>query len=126
MKILIAEDNRDMRELLKAQVKNICGQSVTLVEAGNGGAAVERFKMDGPFDLVITDFMMPVFNGDYVCKSVRELDEKIPIVCQTSEPAKALANPMGVEFDHVFDKCDGNEQLKEYLKTFCPVEASDN
>jgi len=121
MKILIAEDNRDMRDLLVAQIKNMLEQP-TVVTAGNGGAAVEKFKMNGPFDLVITDFMMPVFNGDYVCKSVKELAPNLPVVCNTSEPNKAQGT---APFDFVFNKSNGNDELKEFLKTFCPVEASD-
>lgn len=114
MKILLVEDNRDCRELLKAQIRRDLKGIGGIIEAGNGGAGVEKFKMCGPFDLVITDWMMPVFNGDKVCNEIRKLDENIPILCNTSEPEKAkdLA-----PFTAVFNKCGGNLELMEYLKS---------
>ena len=50
------------------------------VETALGGAAgVEQFEK-GRFDLVVTDYRMPGFNGPKVVKHIRAQDMEVPIV----------------------------------------------
>ena len=58
-KILIADDEPDMRALL-ADLLQEAGHEVT--EAENGQVAVQQIQREAP-DLVMLDVLMPIMNG---------------------------------------------------------------
>lgn len=55
-KILVVEDDEDVRELAVAQLLDLGYQ---VQEAANGQAALTKLSEDGPFDLLFTDVVMP-------------------------------------------------------------------
>ena len=67
LKILVAEDNRVMGNVIKFNLER-SGFDVFLVY--DGRAAIERLKED-TFDLVITDYQMPHASGEDICRYVR-------------------------------------------------------
>ena len=67
-KILIAEDDKDIVELLKLYLESN-GFDVTC--AYDGASALEIFK-DNVFDLIIADLMMPKLNGYELIKELRK------------------------------------------------------
>ena len=60
MKVLIVEDSRAMRGLIRATVEQIQGFST--YEAGSGFDALKALPTH-QFDLIITDINMPDING---------------------------------------------------------------
>src|SRR5256712_10089975 len=68
MKILIAEDDRDSRELLCWILQKLGYQAVA---AENGKEAWELFRR-GRFRLVISDVLMPELDGLELCRRVRK------------------------------------------------------
>ena len=68
MKILIAEDDRDSRELLRWMLEKL-GYQVVAVE--NGKEAWEAFRR-GRFRLVISDVLMPEMDGFELCRRIRK------------------------------------------------------
>lgn len=66
--ILIAEDERDIRELIKFTL-TFAGHQIT--EAANGEEAVEKAKEVIP-DLIMTDVRMPKMTGYQACKAIKE------------------------------------------------------
>ncbi len=82
-KILIAEDDVELRELFKhVLVKN--GYSVTGVS--NGQEALDRLDKSY-FDLIISDIMMPVMDGYELVHSLRESGNNIPVLTVTAKDA---------------------------------------
>jgi len=69
-KILIAEDDLDIRELIVLTLE-FHGHLVTSVS--NGVQAVEKAK-DGAFDLILMDVRMPLMTGYEACRQLRRLD----------------------------------------------------
>ena len=61
MKILIADDQELVRETIAAFLRQDSGFSVNI--AKDLGSALVAVKKDGPFDLVMLDYMMPGMNG---------------------------------------------------------------
>ncbi len=61
MKILIADDQELVRETIAAFLRQDSGFSVGI--AKDLGSALAAVKTDGPFDLVMLDYMMPGMNG---------------------------------------------------------------
>jgi CheY-like chemotaxis protein len=49
----------------------------------NGRAGLEKFKTDGPFDLVMTDRAMPELNGDQLAVEIKKLNPRQPIILLT-------------------------------------------
>ena len=67
MKILIADDDEDSREILKLRLTRM-GHEV--VEAADGLTAWGEFRVHTP-KVVISDWMMPRLDGLELCKKVR-------------------------------------------------------
>jgi DNA-binding response OmpR family regulator len=77
--ILIVEDDKDLREMLKSLLTS---RKHMVIEAVNGREAIQKFK---PFwtDLVITDLIMPDEDGLKVIIRLKELKPEIKIIAIT-------------------------------------------
>ncbi|HYR86666.1 MAG TPA: response regulator transcription factor [Terriglobia bacterium] len=67
MKVLIAEDDKDSRELLGWLLQKL-GHQIVVTE--NGGDAWEAYRK-GKFRLVISDLLMPDIDGLELCRRIR-------------------------------------------------------
>lgn len=74
MKILIVDDEKDIRELLMACMSN---EGYEVVPAIHGKQALEL--IDDSFDLVLLDVMMPFIDGLSTCVEIRKTS-KVPII----------------------------------------------
>lgn len=76
--ILVAEDERDIRELI-AFTLQFAGHKIT--QAANGAEAVELAPQVKP-DLIMMDVRMPKMTGYEACKALKDIDEvkDIPVV----------------------------------------------
>jgi DNA-binding response OmpR family regulator len=92
MKILIAEDDNHTREAL-CEVLSLEGFQV--LPAADGLQAMELFRSSRP-DFVCLDVMMPGQNGYEVCKQIRRLDERVPILFLTAK-AEEIDTVLGLE-----------------------------
>lgn len=88
MKILLAEDDNDMRRFLVKALQN-AGYDVASFD--NGLAAYNRLREE-PFELLLTDIVMPEMDGIELAKKATELDPDIKIMFITGFAAVAL-NP---------------------------------
>src|SRR3989304_4027329 len=79
IKILITDDDLDLRELLTEAVKS-WGYEVSI--AKNGDEALRKLRMDR-FHMVITDLMMPGMDGLALLQKIRELDKDILVIIIT-------------------------------------------
>lgn len=71
-KILIVEDEPNMRVLLKEIFEEIEDKGVELLFTDNGNDALEIIKTKRP-ELVILDVMMPKLSGYDVCNTVKNI-----------------------------------------------------
>lgn len=78
-RILVAEDEEPLRAWLRMMLE-LEGHQVT--EASNGAEALNLFKI-GEFDLVITDFEMPVMQGNKLAVGIKLLSPSLPILMVT-------------------------------------------
>jgi two-component system chemotaxis response regulator CheY len=85
MKILIVDDTRTLRELLR---DTLLGAGHEVVEAEDGARGLARFAAEQPA-LVITDLNMPVMDGIELTRAIRaRLDGRtVPIFILTTESA---------------------------------------
>lgn len=89
MNILIVDDSRIMRNIVKNSLSKNKGFSFFPVEANNGQDALDLIKKGG-IDLLLVDWNMPKLNGLELVQKLRALDEykTLPIIMITSEAAK--------------------------------------
>ncbi|MGI9384271.1 MAG: cell cycle two-component system response regulator CpdR [Methyloligellaceae bacterium] len=87
-RILLAEDDEDMRRFL---VKALQKAGYDVVSFGNGVEAFERLKEE-PFTLLLTDIVMPEMDGIELARRAAELDPELKIMFITGFAAVAL-NP---------------------------------
>lgn len=82
-RILVAEDERDIRELINFTLM-FAGHTVTL--AANGAEAVEKVNEAKP-ELIMMDVRMPRMTGYEACKAIKEIDEykNVPVVFLTAK-----------------------------------------
>ena len=80
MRVLIADDDKDLAEALAATVTE-CGHDVVGTVTGGGLAVIQAFARCQA-DAVLLDIMMPRFNGLTVCHALlsRKPDAKIIFV----------------------------------------------
>ena len=78
--VLVAEDDRNIADLLKMYLEKE-GYAVTW--ASDGGQALEKFRTIKP-DLVLLDVMMPVMDGWSVCRAIRA-ESKTPVIMLTAK-----------------------------------------
>jgi two-component system cell cycle response regulator CpdR len=88
IKILLAEDDSDMRRFL---VKALQNAGYAVVSFDNGLSAYNRLREE-PFDLLLTDIVMPEMDGIELARRATELDPDIKVMFITGFAAVAL-NP---------------------------------
>jgi two-component system cell cycle response regulator CpdR len=87
-KILLAEDDHDMRRFLVRALQN-AGYDVAAFD--NGLSAYNRL-VEEPFDLLLTDIVMPEMDGIELARRATELDPDLKVMFITGFAAVAL-NP---------------------------------
>lgn len=79
-KILIVEDDGNIRELLRLYLER---EGYEITEAANGEEGVAQWRKINP-DMILLDVMMPIMDGWQVCKIIRE-ESKVPIIILTAK-----------------------------------------
>ena len=113
MKILIAEDDPNIRFGLAQALKN---EGYELLMAENGAIALELFQAQSP-DFVILDIMMPVMDGYTVCKEIRKVNEQIPILFLSAKDEE-IDRVVGLELgaDDYIGKPFGIHEIRARIK----------
>jgi CheY-like chemotaxis protein len=101
-KILIVDDESSMRFLLRATFE-LEGHEVE--EAANGRVAVELLESHREYDLVSTDYMMPVMNGGELISRIRKNPRTagVPIILISSSPGSEQRTEADVFLRKPFD-----------------------
>jgi len=87
-KIILAEDDSDMRRFL---VQALQSAGYDVISFDNGLSAYQRLREE-PFELLLTDIVMPEMDGIELARRASELDPDIKIMFITGFAAVAL-NP---------------------------------
>lgn len=111
VKILVAEDDRDLNRLVCESLRN-AGYEVSSCE--DGRAALQKWEEE-KFSLLLTDVMMPNTDGFELAESIRLTDKTTPIVFMTArddKPSKMFGYRIGID-DYVVKPFDMDElQMK--------------
>ncbi|MEX0725918.1 MAG: response regulator [Planctomycetaceae bacterium] len=86
MKVLLVDDSGTMRTIQKRCLNKLGVEDV--VEAEDGRQALEKFSA-AKFDVVLSDWNMPVMDGLSLLKEIRQLNQEIPVIIITTEAERA-------------------------------------
>jgi CheY-like chemotaxis protein len=88
MKVLIVDDERDIREILEEFFRD---EGFEVSCAANGKEALERLATDPLPCTVLLDLLMPVLGGVevYARMQADEQLKRIPVIISTSDPSRA-------------------------------------
>lgn len=120
-KILIADDDRNICELLRLYLAK---EGYDVVMANDGEAAVHLFELEKP-DLLLVDVMMPRMDGWEVCRRVRA-GGSVPVIMLTAKGEtfdKVLGLELGAD-DYIVKPFDTKEvvaRIKAVLRRCVPV-----
>ncbi|MFT9494619.1 response regulator [Anaerosolibacter sp.] len=79
-KVLIADDTKNIRNLLATCLKH---EGFQVIDVENGEEALEAFQND-VFDLAFLDIKMPKISGTEVLRRIRELGVQTPVIIITA------------------------------------------
>jgi two-component system cell cycle response regulator CpdR len=85
-KILLAEDDNDMRRFL---VRALTNAGYAVVSFDNGRSAYDRLREE-PFELLLTDIVMPEMDGIELARRATEIDPDLKVMFITGFAAVAL------------------------------------
>jgi len=109
--ILIVEDNEQMRNYLKEVLEDY-----DITEAENGQEAIEILQHQS-FDIIITDYMMPVLDGEGLVLKIKEQELQTPIIVLTARSdQEGKLNMLRLGIDGYLNKPFIEEELHLMIK----------
>ncbi len=84
-RILIVDDHVPTRALIRTILEQEKMDTFDVVEAGTGTECLKSMEKKGPFDLILLDVNLPDMDGYAVCRALRHVDKKVPIVFVTAK-----------------------------------------
>ncbi len=101
IKILLAEDDDDLREIVSTHLTETFACEIELVK--NGAEAIDRLMTNNSYDLIISDFLMPVLNGRNVFEyNIR--GKNLPFIMMTASDVKEDQVLSQIESFHPLNK----------------------
>ena len=92
-KVLVVEDEPDLRELLSF---NLQAAGYAVDAAGSGGAALALIDSGQP-DVVLLDLMLPDMPGTEICRRIRSGDGKQPVIIMLTAKGEEIDRVVGFE-----------------------------
>ena len=107
LKILLAEDDKDLNMIVKSYLM-YSGHEV--VNVFNGVEALAKFEEES-FDLILSDIMMPSCDGFELAREIRKANNQIPIIFMSAKddkPSKQFGYRIGID-DYITKPFDLDE-----------------
>ena len=80
----------------------LAGAGFTVTTASSGDEALDVFKSSGPFDLLLTDIVMPgTLQGPALAKAIRLIEPNLPCVFMSGYASEATVHGNGLRSSDV-------------------------
>ena len=112
MKILLVEDNAEMRRLLKSMVEKIAAE---VFEASDASQAIALFRAERP-DWVLMDIFMHPTDGFTATREIKSLDSEARVIFVSSHTDKRTRQAAEEAGGTAFFGKDDLLSLIEFLK----------
>jgi signal transduction histidine kinase len=94
LRVLLAEDNVALAEVTTALLE---GHGCQVVRAGDANEALKAFALEGPFDAVLSDVVMPGdMDGLELARRLREQAPELPVVLTSGYAPAAAAQDIAI------------------------------
>ncbi|NLY73153.1 MAG: response regulator transcription factor [Tissierellia bacterium] len=110
MRLLLAEDEKDLRDAIKAILEK---HNFSVDAVANGKEALDYLKYNQDYDCLILDLMMPIMDGYTVIKELRDKKVDIPILVLSAKSLvhdRVLGLDLGAD-DYLVKPFDSQELL---------------
>jgi len=84
-RVLVVDDHVPTRALIRTILEAEKTEQFEVFEAGTGTECLKSADKQGPFDLILLDVNLPDMDGYSVCRALRHVDKKVPIVFVTAK-----------------------------------------
>jgi DNA-binding NtrC family response regulator len=81
LKILFAEDEPDLLEIIEKTMKKL---DVNYITAVDGKDALEKYNTNSDIDLIVTDINMDHLNGIELINEIKKIDDTLPIIIMSA------------------------------------------
>ena len=88
IKVLVVDDDQDMRMLLRLQVQS--DERLDLVGVAKDGEEAIALAREEPPDVVVLDLMMPILGGEAALPKIREVAPGAKVVLYTARLAEGI------------------------------------
>lgn len=108
-KIMIVDDDPNIRELVRVLLRN---HGFEACEAADGRDALQKITAENP-ELAIVDLMMPNMDGFELCRQLRQYYENIPVLILTAKAelgSKVKGFELGAD-DYLTKPFEGDELI---------------
>jgi len=114
-KILIIDDEENLAFLMKANLER--SGDFEIATARNGKVGLEMAKVT-EYDLVITDYKMPVMDGKAVLEALRKMHPNLPIVIFSvyHDDDSTITRELRAQADGVISKPIDNQALSQVIE----------
>ena len=121
MNILLVDDSGTMRTIQKRCLIKIGVPEESIFEAQDGRQALSTFET-GQFDVILSDWNMPVMDGLTFLKEVRQRNTTIPFVMITTEAERSrVVSAIQHGASDYLVKPFTPDSLKDKLERWCVV-----
>jgi CheY-like chemotaxis protein len=84
-RILVVDDHAPTVALVRAILDAEKHTQYEVVEASTGTECLKAVDQKGPFDLILLDVNLPDMDGFSVCRALRSVETRVPIVFVTAQ-----------------------------------------
>ena len=84
-RVLVVDDHPPTVALVRAILDAEKHTQYEVVEAGTGTDCLKAVDQKGPFDLILLDVNLPDMDGFSVCRALRSVETRVPIVFVTAQ-----------------------------------------
>jgi DNA-binding response OmpR family regulator len=124
-RILVVDDHAPTRALVRSILEAEKYENFEIVEAGTGTDCLKAMDKKGPFDLILLDVNLPDMDGYSVCRALRTVEAKVPIVFVTGKgDIKDYAEGRAAGADSYLVKPIARAALRSIVGLFTSVERS--
>lgn len=121
MRVLIADDDKDLADALAGLVRE-CSHEVAATVTGGGLAVIQSFARNQP-DVVLLDIMMPRFNGLTVCHALLSRRPETKVIFMSGKKEKDYPMIAGCKAAGYLHKPVMLQDLREMLDSVAAVAA---
>jgi two-component system cell cycle sensor histidine kinase/response regulator CckA len=109
-RLLLVEDEDPVRLVAE---RALVRQGYAVIVARDGDEGLDIFRNEGPFDLVLTDVVMPAMDGPTMAREIRRLSLEVPVLFMSGYAEEQLRKEIDIANMHFIPKPFSVQQVSD-------------